>query len=54
MQYGPIMINSCIVDKDSLRFDGDKVVRGKFEDGKGLNDKQLRLLTDMHRVSSLV
>jgi len=54
MQYGPIMINSCIVDKDSLRFEGDEVVDADYTDGTKVPSEKLALLTDMHRVESLV
>ena len=52
--HEPVHIDSKQVDRDSLRFDGKKVVRAKFKDGKGLNDKQLRLLSQMNAIHDLV
>ena len=42
------------VDKDSLRFEGKQVVDGDFKDGTPLNDKQLRLLSQMNEIANLV
>ena len=54
MEYGPIMIDGCIVNKDSLRFEGKQVVDGDFKDGTPLNNKHLSFLTMMNEIEDLI
>ena len=42
------------VDRESLRFEGKQVVDGDFKDGSPLNDKQLRLLSQMNEIAPLI
>lgn len=48
-----IEIGGKVVDRDSLRFEGNEVVDAKFKSGEDLTDKQLRLLSDMNKIAEL-
>lgn len=52
--YKSIEIAGKLIDKDSLRFEGNEVIDAKFKDKTDLTDDQLRLLTQMHLISDLV
>ena len=54
MEYGSIMIDGRIANKGSLRFEGKQVIDGEFKDGSPLNDKQLRLLSQMNEIADLI
>jgi hypothetical protein len=48
-----IEIGGKVVDRDSLRIEGNQVVDAQFKDGTDLTDKQLRLLSDMNKIAGL-